>query len=300
MEEVLDNLKIAEKAWLEAKRIADLLVKPGNKLLQVANEVEEKIKESAEIAFPVNISRNNEAAHYSPKDDCKETFNEGDLVKIDIGTHSEGYIVDAAYSIDLSNGMHKMLCDASKEALNNAIKYVKKNKSKSEYGEIGKIIEKTIKSFNGYKPIYNLTGHSIDRYNLHSGKSIFNYSSENKNTLGFGSFAIEPFATDGSGLVSNGTFCSIYSYSNSNTRLPNSRKLIEEAKTFRTPFSERWIGKTMDPIQKKMALNNLIKNKCLKLHPILIEKQGSFVSQHEKTFYIDENDKVHIFPNIDY
>lgn len=300
MDEFLENLKIAEKAWIEAKKIADKLVKPGNKFLDVAESVENKIREICDIGFPINLSRNNEAAHYSPKEDTIDTFNEGDLVKVDIGTQSEGYIVDAAYSIDLSkNGAHKDLCEASKQALNNAEKYVKEKKSNSEFGELGAIIEKTIKSY-GYKPIYNLTGHSIERYNLHSGKSILNYASGNKNKVGYGSFAIEPFATDGSGFVKNGSFCSIYSYSNSKTRLPYARKLIEEAKKYRIPLSERWIGKDVGPIQKKLAMNNLISNNCLIKHPILLDQKGSFVSQHEKTFYIDKEDKVHVFPNIEY
>ncbi len=301
MDEILKNLKIAEKAWIKAKKVADSLVKPGNTLLQVAEEVDEKIKETAEIAFPINISRNNEAAHYSPKTDCTETFKEGDLIKIDIGTHSQGYIVDAAYSIDLSKTkMHQELCIASKEALNSAMKYIQKEKENSQFGEIGKIIEDTIKKYNGYKPIYNLTGHSMEQYDLHAGKSIFNHASNNKNKLGQGIFAIEPFATDGSGLIKNGDFCSIFSYANSTTRLPNCRLLAEEAKQFKLPFSERWVGKKMELNQKKLAMTSLINSGCFKTHPVLLEKQGSFVSQHEKTIYIDENNKVHVFPDIEY
>ena len=301
MNEILRHLKIAEKAWKEAKKVADLLVKLEINLLQVAEEVEEKIEEYANIAFPINISRNNEAAHYSPKSDCKDIFREGDLVKIDIGTHSNGYIVDAAYTIDLSkNKMHKDLCNASKEALNNAIKYIQKEKNNAEFGELGKIIEDTIKSYNGYKPIYNLTGHSMEQYNLHAGKSVFNHSSNNKNKLNHGIYAIEPFATNGQGLIHNGSFCSIYSYHNCVTRLPACRQIADEVKNFKLPFSERWIGNKLSETEKKMAINTLVTSGCFNTHPILIEKQGSYVSQHEKTVYIDEDNKVHVFSDIDY
>jgi len=302
MDDILENLKKAEKAWIEAKKVADLLVKPGINLLQVAEEVEDKIEEYANIAFPINISRNNEAAHYSPKTDCQDIFKEDDIVKIDIGTHSDGYIVDAAYTICLNkdNKLHQDICNASKDALNNAIKYIQKEKQDTEYGELGKIIEESIKKYNNLKPIYNLTGHSMEQYDLHAGKSIFNHASQNKSKFGNGLFAIEPFATNGSGLIKNGDFCSIYSYVNSNTRLPNSRKLADEAKQFKLPFSERWIGKDFDPIPKRMAINTLVSSGCLKSHPVLIEKQGTYVSQHEKTVYIDENNKVHVFPDIEY
>jgi len=301
MDEIYNNLKVAEKAWKNAKKIADLLVKPGINLLQVAEEVEDKIEETANIAFPINISRNNEAAHYSPKDDCKDTFKEGDMVKIDIGCHSKGHIVDAAYTINLSKDkIHNEILEASKNALNNAIKYIQKEKNESTYNEIGKIIEETIKSYANCKPIYNLTGHSLEQYNLHAGKSIFNHASNNKNKLGQGLFAIEPFATNGSGLISNGSFNSIYSYANSNTRLANSRALADEAKKFKLPFSERWIGKDLDLNAKKLAITTLVTSGCFKTHPVLIDKQGSFVSQHEKTVYIDEDNKVHVFPDIEY
>jgi len=298
-EEILKEIRIAENAWKEAKRISDLLVKPGNSLLQVAEEVEDKILETCEIAFPINISRNNEAAHYSPLSNSEDVFGEEDIVKIDIGCHSNGYVVDAAYTINLGN-LHPTLGTASKEALENAIKYIKEYKEESEFGEIGKIIETTIKSFDGYKPIYNLTGHSMEQYNLHAGKAVFNHTSDNKNKLGQGFYAIEPFATNGTGLIQNGNFCSIYSYSNSNTRLPSARTLAEEAKKYKMPFSERWIGKSLNTNEKRLAINSLIQNKCFKSHPVLIERHGSFVSQHEKTIYIDENNKVHVFPDIKY
>jgi methionine aminopeptidase len=82
--------------------------------------------------------------------------------------------------------------------------------------------------------------------------------------------------------------------------LPNSRKIADEAKQYHMPFSERWIGKNLEQLQKKMALNSLIQNKCFSKHPVLIDINNSFVSQHEKTVYIDENHEVHVFPNIYY
>jgi methionyl aminopeptidase len=299
MDEILQNLKIAEKAWIEARNVALKEVKVGAKLLDVAEKVESKIKKTCEIAFPINISRNNEAAHYSPKSDCEEIFKENDLIKIDIGTHSKGYIVDAAFTINLGKNNTEIL-NASKDALNKAIEYIKKEKDNTEYGKLGEIIENTILKYKNCKPIYNLTGHTLEQYNLHAGKSIFNHSSDNKSKFGKGIFAIEPFATNGSGFIKNGNFCSIYSYNNSNIRLPNARKLADEAKNYKMPFSERWIGNKLDQINKQMAINNLVKNKCIHEHPVLIDIKESFVSQHEKTVYIDNNNEVHIFPNIDY
>ena len=149
--------------------------------------------------------------------------------------HILRYIVDAAFTINLGKENNDVL-KASKDALNSAIKYIKTEKNNTEYGKLGSIIEKTILKYENCKPVYNLTGHTLEQYNLHAGKSIFNYSSDNDSKFGQGIFAIEPFATNGSGFIKNGNFCSIYSYNNSNIRLPNARKLAEEAKKYKMPF----------------------------------------------------------------
>ncbi len=158
MSEILDNLKKASKAWIEGKKIADKLVKPSASLLEIATKVENKVLETANLAFPLNISRNHEAAHYSPLSDCKEEIHENDMIKIDIGAQVDGYIVDAAYTIYFGE-QHKDLLKASNAGLKAGLEYICKNKSESQIGELGKIIEDAIKKFDAYKPIYNLTGH---------------------------------------------------------------------------------------------------------------------------------------------
>ncbi len=191
-EEVLENYSIANNAWLEARSLALKLIKPGASILDVATKVESKIKEIANIGFPINISRNYQAAHFTPNTDTKDLFEQDDLIKLDIGVHSSGYIIDAAFTIDLSkDNKNKALVDASKDGLNNAVEYVKQNGKNSTFSDIGRLIEAGIKN-KGFKPILNLTGHSLGRYKVHAGASIFNYDTNNKNKIGTGMFAIEP------------------------------------------------------------------------------------------------------------
>ncbi len=296
MDEILQYLEKAEKAWLSGKKIADETIKKGNLILDTANKIEEEIKKKCEVAFPVNISFNNEAAHYSPTSNDTRIYND-EIVKIDFGCHSNGYIVDAAYTIDLSN-KNLELKNASKIALESAIKYIKEEKENSKFDILGEIIENEIKKF-GFKPIYNLTGHSMNQYDLHSGKSFYNYKTDNKNKIGTGIFAIEPFATNGTGLIKEGNFCSIYNYNEGNHR---DVSIIPEIKNFNgLPFSERWFGKNVLPLKKRMAIQNLLNAKILTDYPVLIERDPkALISQHEKTIYIDKENIVRVFPNIDY
>ncbi len=298
MSNIIDDFKIAEKGWIEARKLALKIIKPGADVLNVTNEIENEIKKHCEIAFPLNISFNNQAAHFTPISDTKQIINKEDVIKVDIGTHYNGHIVDAAFTIDLS-GKYLNICDASKNALNNAIEYIVKNGKDSEHGKIGQIIENEITILN-YKPIYNLTGHSTAPYEIHAGTSILNYLTASKKTLGNGTFAIEPFATNGSGYIHEGNQCGIYFYNGRNSRNTIGRRLIEDAKKHNgLPFAERWIGKDIDLGTKKLALNLLVKEGIFKPAPVLEDVKGSIVSQHEKSVYICDNE-VHIFPNIDF
>ena len=59
----------------------------------------------------------------------------------------------------------------------------------------------------------NLSGHGLDKYNLHSGTNIPNYNNNDKTKLKQGqAIAIEPFATDGVGIVFDSGNPKIFKY----------------------------------------------------------------------------------------
>jgi methionyl aminopeptidase len=160
---ILDDYRAAGRILAEVREEAVEKVKEGNSVLEVAEFVENSIREKgAEPAFPCNISRNEEAAHATPSIDDETVFG-ADIVKLDIGTHINGYIGDSAVTVDLS-GNNEGLVKASEAALNEAIKIIRDGVSTIEIGEV---IENTIRE-RGYKPIVNLTGHGLMRYNSHA------------------------------------------------------------------------------------------------------------------------------------
>ena len=53
-------------------------------------------------AFPTCVSINNVCGHYSPMLEESLSFNEGDLVKIDLGVHLDGFIAQVAHTIVVS------------------------------------------------------------------------------------------------------------------------------------------------------------------------------------------------------
>ncbi len=256
------------------------LVKEGAGLLEMVEVTEAMvIEEGADLAFPLNVSLNEVAAHDTAMPGDERTFSRGDLVKVDLGVQIDGYIADTALTVDL--GDHADLVEASRAALEAAIAIVRPGITT---GEIGTIIQATIEEHN-YKPVANLTGHGLDRYDLHSEPTIPNIAMVGGAVIEEGmAFAIEPFVTTGSGRISEGSRVEIYQQIAARpARLPSAKRVLKTARPRRgLPFARRWVpGDKVD-----IGLMNLVQSGILHPFPVLHDIPGSFVSQAEHTLIV--------------
>ena len=269
----------AGKIGKEAREYGKELIKEGASYYEVAQKVEKYIIDAgARPAFPVNLSTNNIAAHYTPIKGDDRYFRRGDLVKLDLGAHIDGYISDTAVTVEVGTNQWESLIEASAEALKNAIKAIRPG---IRVTDIGRVIEETI-SFYGYKPIKNLTGHELGVYDLHHGISIPNYSEESPYTLNPGmAFAIEPFATNGRGYVKNGVGGNIYIFRKSTGLKGVYKDIFEEFRTL--PFAARWCEKyeNYQSVLKKGTWLGILYH-----FPILQEKKKAMVAQTEHTILL--------------
>lgn len=270
-------------------------IKKGDKLIEIAEKIEKRIIElGGKPAFPVNVSINEIAAHYTPivQD---ESLAEG-LIKIDFGAQVNGWCADTAFSLDLEGDEeNKKMIKANEDALEEAIKLIQEKKNKTTLKDIGEKIENSINE-KGFTPIINLSGHSMDEYDLHSGLTILNKKNNILESLETGLFAIEPFATkkNASAKVKDGAFSQIYCLiSNKSIRDNNSRKILEyimeEYSTL--PFCLRWIVEKFGE-SSRIAINRLVLNENLHNFPLLIESSKEKVSQAEETIFINKKNEV--------
>ncbi len=278
LEKYLEAGKIAKQVREEAVK----LIKPGVKLLDVAEFVESRIRElGGKPAFPCNISVNSDAAHFTPKANDERVFKEGDIVKLDIGVHVDGYIADTAVTVDL--GDHENLVKAAEEALRKAIEVVHAGVNTAE---ISNAIYETITEF-GFKPVFNLTGHGLDHYLAHAPPTIYNFRVEKGVELKEGMvIAIEPFVTNGVGKVTERGECEIYSLiALKPVRMRQARVLVEEIlKKYKTlPFAKRWVKVS------EIILAKLVREGILRAYPVLTEVSKGLVSQAEHTVIVEEN-----------
>jgi methionyl aminopeptidase len=289
-----ERLEAYKKAGEISKKIKEFikpLIKPGAKLLDLVEKAEKKIVElGGRPGFPVNISLNHVAAHFTPPPGDNTIIQEGDIVKFDHGVHIEGYCVDTAFTVNLSTdpGL-KNLVKASEEAVSNAIKIIKHG---AMTNSLGSIIEETVRKY-GYKPIMNLDGHKIDRWDLHAGKSIPCISQPSGDKMEEGEvFAVEVFTSTGKGRVhaqeSNAQIFQIIPTRNAPLRSKHSKKVLGYvAHQFQTlPFSRYQVFKEFG-IQGIFGLKMIVdKTNQLEEHKILAEKKGFYVAQTEHTVLV--------------
>ncbi len=282
MNEAIEKTEKAGKVLRKTKEEAVKLIKPGVKLLEIAEFVEKRIVELGALpAFPCNISINSDAAHFTPRKNDERVFHEGDIVKLDVGAHVDGYIADTAITVDL--GDHSELVAASEEALNSAIKAIHAG---VDTAELGRLIDGVIKEF-GYKPIVNLTGHGLQRWMCHAPPTIYNFSTRRGVVLERGAIiAIEPFVTDGTGKVVERNEVEIYSLASPKpVRMKQERELLEEIKQYKTlPFAKRWLKSASD-----LIINRLVRSGVLRAYPVLTEAGKGMVSQSEHTVIVEED-----------
>jgi len=271
--------------WREASRIAararDLGVRlavPGARLAEIAEAVEGYIRsEGARPAFPANLSRNDEAAHFTPAPGDPATLVEGDLLKVDVGAHLDGAISDTADTVEVG-GTHRFdhLIRAAREGRAAGIAHVRAG---GRVDDVSRAIAEAIRA-HGLKPIVDLTGHSIERYLLHAGKSIPNVPGMSPDLFEEGEvIAIEPFATNGMGSIGNGPFGNILRF----RREPGGSDpaLAAMFERFRTlPFTTRWVASP----EEERALAKARRN--LQTYPVFIERGHGFVAQAEHTVLV--------------
>lgn len=273
-----------------AIELGKMIIKPGAKLVDVADEIEDFMRDNgAQPAFPTNLSRDEVAAHYTPSSrDGDMEFGAGDVVKLDLGAQIDGFIADTAVTIEVETRTYDKLIEASRKALEEAISVMGPN---ANLGSVGGAIQHVIEGY-GFRPIRNLTGHLIERNELHAGISVPNVQQRIMQRPRIGQvFAIEPFATDGEGHVVSGPNGNIYHLQRPRpVRLPDQRRVLQTVTQQypHTPFAERWLAREGgDRVQ--LALNQLMKNVVVKSYPQLIEGQRGMVSQHEHTVLITED-----------
>jgi methionyl aminopeptidase len=252
-------LRQAAECHRQVRRYAQSIIRPGVSYLEIVKNIEDAARRlikankiEAGMAFPCGSSINNCAAHFAPNLGDTKIVDKDDVIKIDFGVHSKGYLIDSAFTVAF-NPIYDPLLEASKAA---TMTGVKESGVDARLDEIGERIQEVMESHEveikgktyKVKCIQNLSGHLVARYRVHGPKRVPIVKGGPQLKMEEGEiYAIETFGSTGKGYVMETEDTSHYMQTFDAKPVPirNSRsrallKLIEE--NFSTlAFARRWL-----------------------------------------------------------
>ena len=263
----LSDYRQAAETHRQVRQWAQKNIKPGQSLTEIANGIEDSVRALvghqgleegdamvAGMGFPTGLNLDHIAAHYSPNAGNKTILQQNNVMKVDIGVHVNGRIVDSAFTVAFDPKYDNLLT-AVREATNTGVREAGID---ARLGEIGEAIQETMESYEieldgttyPIKSIRNLNGHTIERYSIHGTKSVPIVKTNDQTKMEEGEvFAIETFGSTGNGYVRDEGECSHYA---KRSDAPNVPLRISSAKTvlnvinknFGTlPFCRRYIDR---------------------------------------------------------
>jgi methionyl aminopeptidase len=325
-ENPIKSLEHAANIHKEVRRFLQPYLRPGIKLIDIAQIIELKTAELSNqsksinkgIGFPVGLSINQCAAHYHPEPNSNQILKSDDIIKIDFGTEANGWIIDSAFTICF-NSKYENLMTGVKEATETGIKNIGID---VDIGEWGKQIQEVMESYevtiNGkeynIQAIGNLGGHNIKKGIIHGG--MFLPAIDMRQTLPKnyrfkeGVYAVETFGAVGPNVKNNVDEIgevTLYRINPENLnyisglKLENTKKLYNKIyNQFKTlPFTDRYIELFNIP-GYKTHLKILSNNKLIHSYPPLCVNPDGWTAQYEHTVYIGENNKIIFSRGSDY
>ncbi|KAF7327009.1 Methionine aminopeptidase 2 [Mycena kentingensis (nom. inval.)] len=281
-------------------------IRPGMSLTEIAENIEAGVRALAEgdgldagVGFPTGLNINEIAAHFSPNAGDKTVLKMGDILKVDIGVHVKGRILDSAFTMSWAPEYQQLL-DAVQAATNTGIREAGID---VRLGELGGLIEETMTSYEveiggkvfPVKPISTLCGHTITPYNIHggaTGKSIPSVKTNDQTKMEEGEYyAVETFGSTGRGRVIEQGDCShyakIYNAPKVPLRLTSAKTLLKTIdKHFGTlPFARRYLDRVGES-KYLLALNHLVAQGVVADYPPLVDQIGSMTAQFEHTILL--------------
>ncbi len=299
-DETIESYLKAGKAVAKALKLAKVIVRPGTKFLDIATLCEgEILKQGCGLGFPANISLDSIAAHYSPELEDSTVCPDHGLLKVDCGAEVNGYIADAAITINIGEdkGIYERLVKASEDGLAAALKIAGPGVSVSD---IGQEIYKAINKYD-VKPISNLGGHGLDLYEVHDSPFIPNVpNSRDSSQLQEGkAYAIEPFTTNGYGAINQGKVVNIFEFASlkkkKNMKIDDIALAQKFKKKFKSlPFSPRAVDFIQGTAKINATIDKFQKRGVLRGYPIFEEIGRGLVAQTEHSILVLK-DGAHVY-----
>ncbi|KAG0226293.1 Proliferation-associated protein 2G4 [Actinomortierella wolfii] len=302
--------KVAQKA-ADGVRVSELCAYGDEIILSYTSKVYNKNNVEKGIAFPTMVSVNNCVEFYSPTGDGNDDYvlKSGDVVKIELGAHIDGYIATNAHTVVINpnpsqpvQGRAADVICAAYYAAEAALRLMKVGNSNIQVQEA---IAQAAALFN-CKPVQGTASNEIKRYVIATQKMILNVpDEENRPVQDFTFSPNEAYtlnilisSSDGSckeGL-SRPTVFARNVHQNYSLKLKSARmaftQIQEQFSVF--PFSIR----ALEDKRHRLGVTELAGHQLLTPYPVYYTRPSEFVAQFKMTVLISTTGVTRITPSI--
>lgn len=319
---ILDKYKAAAEIADKVVTHISTKVVPDADIAELCKEADDMIEEQCKtvfhskktkklrrgIAFPTSISVNHILGNYSPLPEESTTLQEGDVAKIDLGVHIDGYIAISGHTVNVSGDKDAkvsgraadviLAAHAAKEAALRTIVSGNKNTQVTE------VVNKTVEEFkckivkgvfshklkkhviDGEDVIAATPGQKVEEYEFHPGDV----------------FGLEIFVSSGTGKPRASEYkTNIYKRRLENTYLLKSDKARSFLKQVNTrypamPFSLRHFE---DQTAVRIGVKHCLDHDLIEPFAVIEEEKGEVVAHWKATVAILANGTVFLSGNMD-
>lgn len=283
--------------------VRDICTKSDALVTEETNKVYKKEKDLKKgIAFPTCVSVNNCVCHFSPsKNDPDYELKVGDVVKIDMGAHIDGFIAVAAHTIVVGASADKKISGRQADvtlaaywAVQAALRLLKAGNNNYAITDAVQQISESYKC----KPIEGMLSHELKQFKIDGEKTIIQNPSEAQrkehekcNFETHEVYAIDVIVSSGEGIGrEKDTKVSIYKKTDENymLKLKTSRALLAEVKTKfgNMPFNIRGFE---EETKARMGVVECVSHKMIEPFQVLYEKPSEYVAQFKHTVLLMPN-----------
>lgn len=259
-------------------------------------------------AFPTCISCNNCICHFSPlRSDKDYLIKDGDLVKIDLGCHIDGFIAVAAHTFVVGatkeNKVTGRKADVILAAYNAAEAALRHLKPGSNNYQITETIDKVADSYK-CKPVEGMLSYQLEKDIIDGKKHIIQNPSEQQKKEGCEKcefnvhevYALDVLVSTGEGKPKeHDTRTTVYKKKDLiyQLKMKTSREFfsVAEKRFGMMPFTLR----SFDQEGKaRMGVIECTKHDLMEPYPVYYEKEGDFVAEFKFTVLVMPNNTMKI------
>ena len=267
------------------------------------------------VAFPTCVSIGSIVGHFSPMSDDSSVISAGDLVKIDLGCHIDGFIATLAQTIVVQSsadepvkGKAADVISAAKTAFEAALRLIRPGKT---VNEVAPVLQKIAEAY-GCTVVEGVMSHQMKQFVIDGNKCVLNKPSPPETKVDDEEFeenevyAIDIVISTGEGKpkVLDEKATTVYKRAldqEYQLKVKSSRALFSEiSKRFPSmPFTLRAIaegsgsegdkGELLAKGQIRLGLVECLNHGLLHPYPVLHEKAGELVAQIKGTVLLMPN-----------